>query len=340
MDKKVETKHNIRLTSAEMAMLWSQYQLDSLATCTLSYFLNKVEDSEIKPILEYALSNSKKHVQLISDIFTHEKHPIPIGFTKDDVNLDAPRLFSDEMFLTYIKFMSMLGMGACGAAIGAVTRSDVSDLFMEVMASSVELHNQARKLLLSKGLYVRPAYISTPEVVDFVKKQNFLTGFFGQRRTLHALEITHLHYNIQTNALGKLLIMGFAQVAKSEEITQYFLRGKKIASKHIEVLSSILIENDIPAPTTWDTFLMDSTISPFSDKLMMYHIAVLNAYGQGNYGLAQASSHRRDLAIHYKRLSQEIEFYAEDGANLMIDHGWMEEPPQSDNRDALVKSKQ
>jgi hypothetical protein len=50
------TKHNIALTSAEMATLWSTYLSDSLSVCTLKYFLEKVEDTEIRPILEYALN--------------------------------------------------------------------------------------------------------------------------------------------------------------------------------------------------------------------------------------------------------------------------------------------
>ena len=34
----------------------------------------------------------------------------------------------------------------------------------------------------------------------------------------------------------------------------------------------------------------------------------------------------------------EIALYAEDGANIMIKHGWMEEPPQADNRDKLIQN--
>ncbi|MFD0824074.1 DUF3231 family protein [Neobacillus sp. M.A.Huq-85] len=32
----------------------------------------------------------------------------------------------------------------------------------------------------------------------------------------------------------------------------------------------------------------------------------------------------------------EISLYAEDGANIMINHGWMEEPPQADDREHLI----
>jgi hypothetical protein len=29
--------------------------------------------------------------------------------------------------------------------------------------------------------------------------------------------------------------------------------------------------------------------------------------------------------------------YVEDGANILIDHGWMEQPPQAVDREALAK---
>ncbi len=96
-------------------------------------------------------------------------------------------------------------------------------------------------------------------------------------------------------------------------------------------------EEHIPSPVTWDHTFMDSTISVFSDKLMMYHISSLNAPGAGNYGAALASSSRRDVSSHYTRLMTEILQYAEDGANIMINNGWMEQPPQADDRDELAR---
>ena len=82
---------------------------------------------------------------------------------------------------------------------------------------------------------------------------------------------------------------------------------------------------------------MNFSEDPFSDKLMVYHIALLNITGLGNYGMAISTSTRRDLIKEYMRLSGEIGLYAEDGANLMIKHGWMEEPPQAVDREKLSK---
>lgn len=83
----------------------------------------------------------------------------------------------------------------------------------ECIASLTELYNQVAEISLSKGLFIRPPYIPFFKEVDFIESNSFLAGFIGETRPLNALEITHLFCNIQANALGKALIMGFILVA-------------------------------------------------------------------------------------------------------------------------------
>ncbi|WP_047155434.1 DUF3231 family protein [Aneurinibacillus tyrosinisolvens] len=334
-----ETRHNINMTSAEIANLWNTYTGDTLAKCVLSYFLEKVEDTEIRLVLEYARNNCEKHIQRITEIFYGEKYLLPHGFTSEDVNVDAPRLYTDTFFLYYIKQMARMGLAAYSVALPLAARSDVRDFFKDCIASSTELDDKATQVLLSKGIYVRPPYISSPEKVGFVQRQNFLVDFFGDHRPLQVIEITHLYGNIQTNTLGKALLMGFSQVAESNEVREFMLRGKEISMKHIEVFSSTLRDEDLPVTQTWDDLVMDSRVSPFSDKLMMAHTVALIGTGIANYGASMGLSMRTDLTTNYARLAAEVGKYGYDGANLMIDKGWLEQPPQAPNRDGLSKKK-
>jgi Protein of unknown function (DUF3231) len=48
----------------------------------------------------------------------------------------------------------------------------------------------------------------------------------------------------------------------------------------------------------------------------------------GFYGMSLSFSTRRDLASMYQRLSAEIQLYAEDGAEILIKHGWFESRPK------------
>ena len=81
----------------------------------------------------------------------------------------------------------------------------------------------------------------------------------------------------------------------------------------------------------------DSKVPPFSDKLMMYHVAALTASGIGQYGVAMSVSPRHDLSVIYARLSAELAHFSDDGANIMINNGWMEYPPVSADRKKLAE---
>lgn len=139
--------------------------------------------------------------------------------------------------------------------------------------------------------------------------------------------------------LSKALTLGFSQVANNQEVREYFERGMKISSKHAEVFSSIFSEDNLNFPISWDSMVTNSTSTPFSDKLMMYHIGFLTSSAVAFYGAGLASSLRRDLSAHYTRLTAELVKYGEDGTNIMINNGWMEKPPTADDRMALSKGK-
>jgi hypothetical protein len=327
---------NIRLTSAEIGQLWATYMSDSASVCVLSYFNSKVQDLDIKILVEYALNLSREHITSITDIFNSVKLPIPHGFKEDDVNMNAERLFSDAFMLSYIKYMARLGLLNYGDALPMCPRDDVRRFFSDCIRASVELSNKADDLMLAKGLYIRAPYMTVPSSIDFVEKQSYMHKFLGENRPLNATEIAHTYINIQTNILGKAFTMALSQVVKDREVKKYILRGKEIAAKHIEVLSEDLRGEDLPSPITWDSDVMASTEPPFSDKLMLFHVTALNAFGMAGYGIAISKNMRSDMAVKFTRLSAEVAKYAEDGMNLMIDKGWMEKMPEAINREELA----
>jgi hypothetical protein len=328
----------VKLTSAELSQLWATYMNDTSSICMLNQFLAKAEDEEIRPLIDHALQLSQAHIQKITDIFNKENYPIPYGFKLEkDVDVSAPRLYSDAYVLTFLDQMGKIGLQAYSIGVSLSAREDVYRFLNECLAESSALSRQATEVLLSKGLYIRPPYIDTPEGIDFVKSQSFLTGYFGERRPLVGTEITNLFANFQRNALGVATLIGFSQVAQSKEVRKFMMRGKEIASKHCEVFGSIMREDDLPVPMGWDTEITGSTTYTFSDKIMMFYTTALIALSVGYYGASMAGSPRRDMGTQYSRLTSEILKYAEDGANILIKHGWLEEPPRALDRDELAK---
>ncbi|WP_047981529.1 DUF3231 family protein [Ornithinibacillus contaminans] len=333
----METNHHARLTSTEITQIWTNYVNDSMAICVLKYFLNTVEDEDIKLVVKYALELAETHLPKLETFFQAEDYPVPIGFNEnEDVDINAPRLYSDSYMLIYIRDMAQVGMNNYTVAMAFSAREDVYDYFSENLFEANKLHKMSLKLTLSKGLNERPPYLSPPNKADYVKKQSFLTGWFGDRRPLNGMEISNLFSNILRSALDIATLISFAQVANSKEVREYMERGKEIASKHVEVLGSVMRESDLPIPKTLETEITDNNSFVFSDKLIMFHITTLNAAVLGYNGVSLASSHRRDIAQQYTRLSTEMLKYCEDGANIMIDNGWLEEPPMASDRQQLA----
>lgn len=336
MDK---MEHHIDLTSAELAALWTSYMTESASNPILKYFSKIVVDEEIKQVINFTLQKSTEHLSTLKEIFNKENYPIPIGFSDEDVNFDAPRLYSDTYMLYFIRNLGKAGIAADGMAFSTSARKDIRDLYFHYLIEAAKVEDAAKEVMLSKGLFIRPPYIATPDHPDIVKKQNFLRGWFGDRRTLTADEIAHIFMNHTNNANGKALLIGFAQTAGSEELRNHFVRGIDLAKSIMESLSQLLEESTLPSPMTWDTEVTDSTISPFSDKLMLFHVMSLNGIGIGNIGGSLALSLRRDIAAKYFKMIKDIGLYAEDGVNIMIKNGWFERPPRAIDREFLSKKK-
>jgi hypothetical protein len=327
-----------KLSTSEIANLWTTYINDSMLNCVLQYFLKNVDNSDIKGLkglLEFALKTSQDHLLFLTDLFKKNKFPIPVGFHKQDVNKDASRLFTDEFYLYYLKNMAFIGGNGYSLALGNSARKDVRNFFIKAIQSSSELYDKAVDILLEKGLFVRPAQINIPTKVDFITKKSFLTGWFGERRPLTSVEIMNLSFNIERNDLGRSLLTGFQQVAQDKDVKEFLSKGTKIASKHVEIFGSILSESGLPTPMVWNTLATESTDFTFSDKLIMFHSAALVAASSSHYGTSLGTSPRRDVGLHYSRLTMEALKYGEDGANIMIKNGWLEQPPTATDREAL-----
>jgi hypothetical protein len=311
---------------------------DMMIMFVIKQFLNTVTDAEIRSILENAHSLSSNNIDQMRQIFITETMPVPHGFSEEDVNIKAPSLFSDVFYLNYIQNMSKIVMNAYTLALANVFREDIRQYYKDCLASTAELFDQTSQTMLLKGVMVRSPHILIPKEIEFVQKQSFFTGWFGERRRLHALEIGNLFFNIQRNALGKSLLLGFSQVSKSNDVRNYLIRGKNIVSKHIEIFSSVLTGIDFNTPMIWDAEPTSYNDYIYSDKLIMFHTTTLISTGITHYATGLATSTRDDISAHYVRFIAEIADYVKDGANIMIDNGWLEQPPVSIDREALSKT--
>ncbi|WP_312096320.1 DUF3231 family protein [Niallia sp.] len=335
--RSTKTDLSEKLTSAEMGKLWATFMGNSMSKCFLHYYLQHVEDKDIKKLLENALSLSTEFLTTIEEIFRKDAFPLPKGFSlEEDLNAGAPRIFEDEYYVHYLKYVAKAGMSIYNVAVPIVFRKDIEEFYRYSMESTMDLLEQIKELLMIKGLINKPPIIPIPKKADFVQK-DFLNGYFGHVRPLHALDIAHLYDNIENGVTSKALIIAFSQVTKQEEIRKLFVRGKDFTHKQIEHYMEKLHHEDLPAPSFLDHLVTTSTISPFSDKLMLYHKMDMFSMRIRSFGNSVALSGRHDLGIMYARGFMQIAGFAEDAAKIMIENGWMEHPPFAAERGKLVK---
>ncbi|MGN7941081.1 DUF3231 family protein [Virgibacillus sp. 6R] len=330
-----KTEITEKLTSAEMGKLWATYMGNSMAKCILSYYLQHVEDKDIKTLLENALKLSEEFLKTTTDIFNRENFPIPKGFSDEDVNLGAPRLFQDEFYVHYLKYTSKAGMSIYNVAIPLVFRKDVQDFFRYCMESTMDLMEQIKEILMNKGLINKPPLIPVPERVEFVH-EDFLNGYFGHVRPLHALEIAHLYDVLENNATSKALIMAFSQVVKDQAIRKLFERGKDIITKNNENYIKKLHEENLPSPSSLDDLVTSSTFSPFSDKIMLFHKMDMFTIKLRTFGNALAVNGRHDIGLIYTNALIKNSAFVQDAAKIYINKGWFEKAPSAADRGKLV----
>ncbi|OIK16475.1 hypothetical protein BIV60_04160 [Bacillus sp. MUM 116] len=325
-----------KLTSAELAKLWATYMGNSMSKCILRYYLQHVEDQDIKTLLENALKLSMEFMKTIEEIFKKENFPIPKGFSEEeDLNAGAPRLFEDEYYVFYLRYVAKAGMSIYNIAVPLVYRKDVEEFFVYCMESTMALMKQIKDILMGKGLIIQPPIIPIPDKVEFVHK-NFLNGFLGDIRPLHALEITHLYDNIENNVTSKALIMSFSQVVKSKKIRDLFIRGKEFTHKHIENYMIKLHDEDLPTPSFLDHLVTKSTFAPFSDKLMLFHKMDMFSMKIRSFGNSAAVNGRHDIGLMYTNSLLNLASFVNDAAKLMVENGWMEKPPYAVERNKLA----
>lgn len=330
---------DIPLTSSELATLWVVYQKKSMMVCVINYFLLKEEDEENKQLLKNFVDTESGYVKEIADIFREEGGVPPVGFGEGDINQDAPPLYDGFYDVMYLRLMMKIAMGLHALHLSMTYRGDIISLYRKYLQTAEDVYGKTTNILLQKGILARSPLTTMPQKVEFVKDMDYLTGMnpLKKKRSLNTLEVAYLFSAIESNTIGRQMITGYAQVADNKEVAKYFLKGKELTKKIITDLNNLLLASDVMAPISSTGHVTDSKVSPFSDKLMMYNIALITSFSLGSGALGSSFSLRGDLPVTMALLGQDIYNFSKEGGKLMATHGWMEEPPQMEDRNNLIQ---
>ncbi|MFB5198568.1 DUF3231 family protein [Neobacillus sp. KR4-4] len=329
----------IKLTSSEIGTLWGEYVNGTMTDVVNRYMFTIIEDESIKNTFEDAIKTFEKQKTAIKGFLEKEGFPVPIGFTESDLNEGAGRLYSDIYCLNYLHIMTLHGLLGHTTAFSVSVRKELRDFYDRCNNDAKRLYHNTIDLLLEKGDFQRDPFFYPTEEPEFISSTDFSDGLFGKERRLSAIEMISISLNIKKSIMAKTLGIGFSQVAQTKELRNFFTYAVEVANKRIKTLSKILQADNLPVPKSWETEVTTSTVSPFSDKLMLYHVGFFFQAAQNYYGAGLASSMRTDLVTTYESFILGNLTGTKKWFNLMVENKWLEQPPLAPNRAEIAKQK-
>ena len=328
------------ISSSEVGTLWLTYQEKTLIMRILEYFMKKADDDEARNILGGLWQELNYYVIEIEKIFKKQGIVIPIGFNKEDVNLEAPKLYDNGFDVMIVRILKEVSMGMYTINMNMAYNDDVIRIYEGLTTVTHKIYKLATQNLLKKGILALPPKVTMPRTTEFIKSKKYMSGFnpFNSKRALNDIELGFLHHGIEANNIGMQLITGFAQCAQNKEVRKYLEKGKDLAKKQIKIFQEILLDNDIQFSATSGSTVTTSTVAPFSDKLMMHCVTFLNGFCMVGNSFGTFFTLRNDIALKITLLAKDIYFYGQEGIEIMIKHGWFEEPPQTEDRNQLINN--
>jgi Protein of unknown function (DUF3231) len=231
--------------------------------------------------------------------------------------------------------MTMHGGQAYSLAFNVSIRQDIRNFYYQCNIDTMDLYNKSIEVLISKNLYDQPPLYFTTNKVNFIPNLDYVTDLIGKKRKSNTIEAGNIFFNLKKSVMTKAIIIGFKQVCKSNDVRQFLEKSLYTKNKHIMTFSSILLKDNLNFPKLLDTEITNSTITPFSDKLMAFHVGFLFSAAISYYGTALIASMRVDITVQCeKAILEDFMIYSRFG-KLIIKNKWLEQPPEADSRSAL-----
>ncbi|WP_312093511.1 DUF3231 family protein [Niallia sp.] len=326
-----------KLTSSEIGTLWGEYINGTAVDIVNRYMHSIVEDESIKAIFADAIKTFAKQKKQLAAFMENEGFPVPIGFTETDLFKGKQRLFTDIFCLNYLHIMTLHGLLGHTTALSVSVRKDLREFYDSCDNDAKKMYHQTIELLLEKGSFQRDPLFYPAKNPEFISSKDFTDGFFGKGRKLSATEIISISFNLKKSIMSKTLSIAFSQVAQTKEVRKFLTDSQNTADGQIKTFSKIMQSDNLPVPKSWETEVTTSTDSPFSDKLMMYHIGFLFQAAQNYHGGGLSSAMRTDLVTAYEGTILKNLMVTKKWFNIMVQNKWLEQPPLAPNRKEIVK---
>jgi len=318
-----------KITSSEVGTLWATYREKTFILRVLEHLIPNADNEKAKQIMTDLHQNLSTYVEKIKTLFENEGAAIPIGFSSQDVNINAPKLFENGFDILFLRTIKEVSMALYTLNMGKSYREDVVNIYKDLTTITQSCYNECTQYLLERAILTRPPFVPMPIAGEYINDLHYLNGFnlMGGTRQMNTIEFSSIFHAIETNKIGMIIMSAFSQVAQDTEVQQYFHKGMEISKKIVEEFSKILLEDDISPTLSSGGNATNSKNSPFSDKLMLYCNFLFCNLSIGGNAFGFAFHLRNDLKMKALLSAKDVVDYADEGTKLMVKKGWMEKPP-------------
>ncbi|MBS2967872.1 DUF3231 family protein [Metabacillus sp. KIGAM252] len=322
-----------KMSSAEIGALWTTYHKKTMILRILEGLIEKSDENEARNLMSDLHRKLDKKVLEMKTMIEKEGAAVPVGFTSQDVHLDSPKLFDNGFDIMFCRVLKQISMGMYVLHMTISYREDIIEYYRQLTDLTQTYYEKFTQYLLKKELLSYPNYSTMPKSVGYITDQSYTKGtnLFGEKRPLNTIEFGMMYHSIETNIFGMQLMKAFAQCTKDEEVKKYFISGHELAKEILKETNEILLADDIQPPAASGGTLTGSTAAPFSEYLMLYCTYLLGGFGLGGQGFSSVFILRNDLRAKSAVFAKDTYEYTMAGAKLMMDKGWMEEPPGMDS---------
>lgn len=163
-------------SSTELGSLWTTYHKKTMILRILEYLIEKSDDQKAKDLMSGLFEKLHPMVIELKTMLENDGAAPPIGFTKEDVNLYATKLYENGFDIMFCRILKEISMGMYVLHMTTSYREGIVTFYKQLTDLSQTYYNQFTQYLIEKDFLPRPNYTTMPNSVDYITDKSYMKG--------------------------------------------------------------------------------------------------------------------------------------------------------------------
>ncbi|GIO27712.1 DUF3231 family protein [Ornithinibacillus bavariensis] len=137
-----------KMSSTELGALWMTYHKKTMILRILEYFIEKADDEEAKNLMSGLWEQLHPKIIEMESMFINEGAVPPKGFTKVDVNLEAPKLWENGFDIMFSRILKEISTGMYALHLTISYREDIIKLYKQLTEITENYYDKFHNIFL------------------------------------------------------------------------------------------------------------------------------------------------------------------------------------------------